>query len=160
MLANGRCIRQVIHLAHAFDADTFSWLSQWERSSIRQEGHQQCSERGCIAYNSDMAHYETKHATHGCLCDMVSVPYDELVEIIRDGKVPLVSVHAERSGSEQTLQLKVYTRTRASSYVAVSHVWADGLGNPRCNALPACQLRQFLNKVCCCRSSSLSGMLV
>lgn len=31
--------------------------------------------------------------------------------------------------------------TEQSRYVCISHVWADGMGNPRANALPACQLR-------------------
>jgi hypothetical protein len=152
MLSKGRCIHQVIHLCQAFDIDTFSWLSHGRRSSMRQENHGNCSERGCIAYNSDMTNYETKHATDGCQCDMVSVPYSDLVEIIRDGKVPLFTVeHSEGQSSEDSLQLKVHPRDRYSSYIAVSHVWADGLGNPNCNALPACQLKQlwqFQYRVC------------
>ncbi len=32
-------------------------------------------------------------------------------------------------------------------YVALSHVWADGLGNPRRNALPNCQVVRICNTV-------------
>lgn len=29
---------------------------------------------------------------------------------------------------------------RQVRYVAISHIWADGLGNPKENAMPRCQL--------------------
>ena len=32
-------------------------------------------------------------------------------------------------------------------YVALSHIWADGLGNPFKNSLPLCQLNRLQNAV-------------
>lgn len=147
MIANGRCIHQIRYLSRVFDSDTFSYLSFLKRSPTRQESHQKCSEENCIAYNIDMAHYKIRHTTDGCPCDMVSVPYSKLVKMIRRNEVPLISVES-CAKSPSGVKLQVHSRVEGSSYVAVSHVWADGLGNPNCNALPTCQLSQFKPRVC------------
>jgi hypothetical protein len=41
------------------------------------------------------------------------------------------------------VQLQVHRASARDQYVAISHVWADGLGNPKSNALPECQLRRL-----------------
>ncbi|KAI1086090.1 hypothetical protein F5B19DRAFT_502130 [Rostrohypoxylon terebratum] len=35
-----------------------------------------------------------------------------------------------------------------TGYIAISHVWADGLGNPTANSLPRCQLRLLYDRLC------------
>ena len=40
-----------------------------------------------------------------------------------------------------------YVACEADSYVAISHVWADGLGNPQANTMPRCQLVYLQEKV-------------
>lgn len=147
MLENGWCIRQVQFLAQVFDTHTFSYLSRLKRSPVRQESHLNCSVDGCIAYNVDMASYTTRHATEDCSCEMIGVPYDSLVDTIRSGEIPLVSVE-DCPDSVSGITLKLHKRRYNASYRAVSHVWFDGLGNPKSNTLPACQLRRFDKQVC------------
>ncbi|KAH7345822.1 hypothetical protein BKA66DRAFT_554927 [Pyrenochaeta sp. MPI-SDFR-AT-0127] len=89
-----------------------------------------------------MDNYETRHQS---LCDRdscenVAVPYDSLVKIIRDGFVPLVTLHRSRLNVSH-ISIKVSKRHKNSDYTAISHVWADGLGNPKSNSLPSCQLK-------------------
>ena len=147
MLANGYCIRQVQYLAQTFDIDTLTYLSLLKRSPMRQKSHAKCSPEGCIAYNVDMAKYKTRHITADCNCEMIGVPYEELIDIIQRGDVPLVSV-IQSPDRASGITVKLSTRNKNSAYVAVSHVWADGLGNPKSNSLPVCQLRRFENSVC------------
>jgi hypothetical protein len=70
------------------------------------------------------------------------MPADELAEITRKGGIPLVSIEIS-SEADSAISLRVHNRDRDSKYVAISHVWADGLGNPHQNALPSCQIRQL-----------------
>ncbi|KAK0654717.1 hypothetical protein DIS24_g5147 [Lasiodiplodia hormozganensis] len=83
-----------------------------------------------------MQQYQTKHTTQPCGCSFIGVDYDQIIQIIQDGGVPLISVQEEAG----RIYLKVEPRTLQSRYTAMSHVWCDGLGNPSANALPECQL--------------------
>ncbi|KAH8779864.1 hypothetical protein F5883DRAFT_689597 [Diaporthe sp. PMI_573] len=118
-----------------------------DRKSLRPEDHDLCSRRqGCIAYNAAPPElYQTKHAAEcpGSGCYMVKVPYGNLVQVIQGGGVPLLSIQVH---SDTEVSLHVHERQFRSDYATFSHVWADGLGNPKENALPFCQIKvlQFL----------------
>lgn len=81
---------------------------------------------------------------------MVAVAQDELRKIIADGGVPLISIddtgRTALKNCEQT-SLRIRPRLEFDSYIAVSHVWADGLGNPDDNALPFCQIKRLVDRV-------------
>ena len=62
----------------------------------------------------------------------------DLMSIIRSNKVPLESIE-DKADPSQDPTIKLYARRRSSSYIAVSQVGADGLGNLTKNALPQCQ---------------------
>ena len=143
MSNDGWCIHQANYLAQSFDEQTMYYFATFPRSSRRPENHEKCrSQPNCVAYNVDMDDYETRHQ-FSCdrdSCENVAVPYDRLVKIIRDGFVPLVTLHRSRLNASQ-LSIKVSKRRKNSHYTAISHVWADGLGNPKSNSLPSCQLK-------------------
>lgn len=140
MLRKGRCKHQIQYLSQKFDLVTFSELARLDLSPERQVDHKGCSTvSSCVAYNVDMASYRTIHQTTHCDCPFLGVPYDELVDLIEKGEIPLVSIeYGQGSVAQPTLQL--HKRKRGLRYTAISHVWADGLGNPTENTLPACQL--------------------
>lgn len=71
---------------------------------------------------------------------MIQVPHNDLVRIIQTGGVPLVCIHDH---PDTGLALSVHRRKFRGDYATISHVWADGLGNPRDNALPRCQIKQL-----------------
>lgn len=143
MLANGWCCHQVNHLSKLHSLEAFSYLASLERSSHRLVDHKQCSNRAiCVAYNADLATYETQHVDSDCDCSMISTPYAPLTKVIQDGGLPLVSIEGSID-ADMTHRLSVHPRTRKCRYIAVSHVWADGLGNPNENALPLCQIKRL-----------------
>ena len=78
------------------------------------------------------------------------MPTDELCNAIENNFLPLVIIDPG-SSPESLVQLRVLQREMnmeaQPKYVAISHVCADGRGNPDHNALPACQLR-FLYSAC------------
>ena len=62
---------------------------------------------------------------------------------LRSGGIPLISVHR----SKKAVKLELTCNRRETVYFAISHVWADGLGNPHANALPQCQLLRLQSLV-------------
>ncbi|KAI9762714.1 MAG: hypothetical protein M1840_001181 [Geoglossum simile] len=97
--------------------------------------HRDCSEAICHAYQKviDTKTYTPKHAsTCDGGCGHVLAP-DEIVDIVRKGGIPMISWRGET--------MSVSTFTSPTKYVAISHVWSDGLGNDDVrNSLPTCQL--------------------
>jgi hypothetical protein len=143
MVNNGWCPHQVDHLSYKYGLSTFSYLATLERLPARLADHQRCTlHEKCVAYDTDPVTYETRHTTTDCVCAMVSVPYESLVKITRKGHVPLISIHSSAS-TDGLLELRVHRRSRKDKYIAITHVWADGLGNPRENSLPTCQIKRL-----------------
>ncbi|KAI9769792.1 MAG: hypothetical protein M1840_003786 [Geoglossum simile] len=106
--------------------------------------HENCSSVACLA-SSSMSEdtYVVKH-TDEC-CDFghgkenfIEIEVKLVVEILKAGGFPVVSWIA----SENKLEVKEFNadKDNAPTYVAISHVWADGMGNPIANSLPRCQL--------------------
>jgi hypothetical protein len=59
--------------------------------------------------------------------------------LLNTSTFPLISF-LEHDGVET---LKIMEQAHNFDYVAISHVWSDGLGNLHSNALPQCQLRRL-----------------
>lgn len=143
MISNGWCPHQVQHLSKTYNYKTFSYLATLERSSQRLVDHKRCLEHSaCIAYNTSTVNYKVRHTTDDCICSMIVTPYRDLVQIIRRGRIPLVSIDLV-TGATPPYQLRVHSRSATSKYIAISHVWADGLGNPGLNGLPLCQIERL-----------------
>ncbi|KAI2617250.1 hypothetical protein GGS26DRAFT_577265 [Hypomontagnella submonticulosa] len=89
--------------------------------------------------------YQTKHANDDCDCqDMVAANPDELCEILEQGKIPLILLMEENDSYPNIMFVGCDPReTNLQPYVAISHVWSDGLGNTKENSLPRCQLRRL-----------------
>ncbi|KAL8961202.1 MAG: hypothetical protein Q9193_002204, partial [Seirophora villosa] len=64
-----------------------------------------------------------------------------LVDCLEKGCLPLLRIREETDLDEMTVE--VIASTDSTCYVALSHVWADGLGNPKATALPRCQLSRL-----------------
>ncbi|KAH7317158.1 hypothetical protein B0I35DRAFT_434660 [Stachybotrys elegans] len=143
MEANGWCFHHIRHLSMAHDDKTMLYLAETVGKPRRDVSHDVCrSARSCVAYNTDMATYKPRHATTNCNCSLVETPYDDLVSILRRGDVPLVSIDYDATYGSIP-RLRVHRRTATSQYIALSHVWADGLGNSKINALPQCQIEKL-----------------
>lgn len=142
MLGRGWCFHQIEFLAKMYQLPVLFRLARLDRKAQRPEDHRPCmKEKACIAYNSPQTEtYETKHAANcpGTDCNMIKVPYEDLARIIRSGGVPLVSIHEH---SDAGFVISVHRRKFRGDYITISHVWADGLGNPWENALPRCQIK-------------------
>lgn len=111
--------------------------------------HTTCDRDSCVANQIKADDYVTRHVTGQCQCPWVGPNEDELVAILEEGRIPLIPLPPQ---GEEILGLKATTAAANPGipYVAISHVWSDGLGNPRANKLPLCQLsklRRLINEL-------------
>ncbi|RTE69434.1 hypothetical protein BHE90_016186 [Fusarium euwallaceae] len=121
-----------------------------------EKDHIGCTKSRCIAYQIDERDYRTKHTTDHCSCPYVYAAQDRLSSILLSSSeaVPVI-----RPGSLQTPKgrggtagcyvevLSSHSAGHVLPYVAISHLWSDGLGNNQENAIPECQFRRLSNFV-------------
>ena len=147
MLEAGWCVHVIRKLCRSYDYATMNYLSLLRRRTDPSISHENCREATqCIANNVSLdgnASYKTRHTDPECQCSFLGVDTAELVDIIRDGGVPLVLV----TRGIKEFRLRLVRRQPRTTYVAFSHVWSDGLGNPIANSLPECQITRLWDHV-------------
>ncbi|KAH0556008.1 hypothetical protein GP486_006049 [Trichoglossum hirsutum] len=139
---NGWCPYQARQLCRSYDYLTLNSLASLKCHQTSIGDHGQCMQLGrCCAHDLTVdpasGIYPFQHAIkdeHDC--EFIHVPKEEIADIIKSGDIPLISL----SLGGDDLDLKVVRCTPHVAYTAISHVWSDGLGNPKSNALPRCQL--------------------
>ena len=146
MRENGWCPHQSDYMARIHDYRIFSYLAALKLNDGPSQ-HESCdSEPFCTAHNVNQQNYEPCHIHSGCTCTTIAVSDEKLLRVIKSGAIPLISIEVLNDTSLEAGQkvcLRVHkggSRLRRKSYVAISHVWAHGLGNFKENALPTCQL--------------------
>lgn len=99
-----------------------------------------CKPFECVSRKIHDNSYKTMH-TNGCTnCeDFVARPEEVLLKKtdLKNGLVPLVAAVCE---DDTSYIVRLVPAKPSSNYVAISHVWSDGLGNLKSNALPRCQM--------------------
>ncbi|KAF5233613.1 hypothetical protein FAUST_8049 [Fusarium austroamericanum] len=105
----------------------------------RDEGRL-CTPQRCKARVLDDATYKTKHATWDCRCDFVKADTSRLCGILQKESIPLIEVVDPDDGHAEITFNEAQPGTK---YIAISHVWSDGLGNTSENAIPRCQLQRL-----------------
>ncbi|OCL12753.1 hypothetical protein AOQ84DRAFT_140258 [Glonium stellatum] len=137
----GWCARQITQLLQTSDYCTGYYFSSIRRQEPGNISHGNCRTEYCIAYNTDPNAYIIRHVGR-CRCsEFIEAPFNALERIIRDGDIPLIKIRKGRL--DTSIKLEVVKLTPRSNYTAISHVWIDGLGNPKANSLPRCQLEKL-----------------
>ncbi|KAJ7124465.1 hypothetical protein C8R44DRAFT_148489 [Mycena epipterygia] len=82
----------------------------------------------------DTVNYKPKHVTSSCTCAFIKPSLSAVCELVRENKVPILVY----DGTE------LLVRSAGDfAYVAISHVWADGLGSTTEEGLPGCQIQRL-----------------
>ncbi|KAI0670250.1 hypothetical protein C8Q78DRAFT_112123 [Trametes maxima] len=106
----------------------FARLAPFVRSSLDE--HKDCTESACVFYTiADPAAYIPRHDQPECTCEYTKPPLNDVVRLLSDGMIPVVVYDGEQ----------LCVRPAADGdYVAISHVWADGMGSTTELGLPTC----------------------
>lgn len=65
------------------------------------------------------------------------------MDILSSGALPLLCIILEEDEPSKVIVELTSSGTDTTHYVAISHVWVDGLGNAEANSLPNCQLARL-----------------
>ncbi len=89
-----------------------------------------------------------RHVAVDCDCPLLSPQMDEVFALLQAGLVPTIAISMPEDDSKQIEFLLSGERLdngvrEMCRYLAISHVWKDGLGNPDSNALPRCQVKHI-----------------
>ena len=149
LLASGWCPSQVEKLLKTRDLklQTLYFLGGFSQSSDGKT-HQRCGKDRCLAHQVDLDEYQLQHTKQDCDCGG-ELSIDPL--LLRDvllkspNSLPLLRINSSCETDE--LSIEIVPSEENTQYVALSHVWADGLGNARRNALARCQVSR-LGKLC------------
>ncbi|KAK7423425.1 hypothetical protein QQZ08_009103 [Neonectria magnoliae] len=106
-----------------------------------EKSHEQCTEKGCTAYNIDNDTYKPRHVA-GCNgCRMVGPDKEELNNVVKNGKLPLI--HLGRPSASGEVKVTLVSKDTSVPFTALSHVWSDGLGNTSANEIAECQAKRI-----------------
>jgi len=84
--------------------------------------------------------YRPRHAS-GCkrpACSFKGPDVKILESMVSCGKLPLIRLY--RREATENVQIEIVEHTRKRPFIAMSHVWAGGLGNFNSNTIPQCQI--------------------
>ncbi|KAL5341115.1 hypothetical protein BJX70DRAFT_406412 [Aspergillus crustosus] len=137
----GWCPSEVAMVGETFTSASAFYASQLEPPPSAQRDHSNCTRTTCEARQLNEETYHTAHTTDDCDCHHHGPVVEEIASIIESGGVPLLSITPTKK--DPFLKISVEKYTEGKRYIAFSHVWSDGLGNPTHNTLPTCQLQRI-----------------
>lgn len=128
-------------LGFLMDEGTISGVDYALRQkSTAPENHETCSFSVCNANKVDPENYTAKHVD-GCLgCVLVRPPCEGVKDMILNDQIPVLAMEQSCLNFSSCLSL---WSADDKSYVAFSHVWADGLGSVAEKGLPQCQVSRL-----------------
>lgn len=134
------CLSRVQMLLETFQSpQALSFITSCFQDDTDRSQHEACDEIICRAGNSDG--HIPHHVIQSCECELIHVDERLLIDCLKEDCLPLLRLKEERN--LDGISVEVVASTETTRYVALSHVWADGLGNPRETALPRCQLSRL-----------------
>lgn len=116
--------------------------------------HDGCLEEGrCKAYDSNDRTHRPKHVCADGKCGDQVISEQDLIPILLKAEIPILCFdESSEQGSpldleEQRPLVRVRPLRKGDLFVAISHVWFDGLGNSERNALPTCQIEKLRRSI-------------
>ncbi|GAP91721.2 putative het domain protein [Rosellinia necatrix] len=146
MVADGWCPSVVEYLVSTFSVSSLEYVRSQGPAGETGISHGDCSPTACAQYRINEETYAPKHASscrwltapRGVSCEYSKPPLEEVKQLVLENEIPVITVVDGSCDGSARLQIH---RASNTPYVAISHVWADGLGSTTEKGLPTCQLR-------------------
>jgi len=114
--------------------------------SLPPRDHSRCTATACNLYQINNRSYKKQHQEEGCCCEQLVVKEEDLRgALFKENNFPCLRL----KGDLHNLTYEI-VEFGTAPYIAISHVWADGLGNPHVNSLHRCKLhhlRELVNAI-------------
>jgi hypothetical protein len=144
MVRHGWCPNDIARISQTLPSQQVAFIARMMDKSLPKKDHSRCSESICRYLQIDMTKYQLLHHHEDCTCTKVQVSSSALTEILEDGDTIVLLRFV---GTVENLRVELVKSSKDTPYVAISHVWADGLGNPFENSLHRCKLIHLRNLV-------------
>ena len=142
MSVSGWCPAQICFLSQKYSCTALYYVSGLCGGS--GVNHDQCTMQECTANNIDERTYQPRHLESCRKCESIGSSATHIASIIASGDIPVVSCSYSSAGRPQ---LDIVPATAKLRYIAISHVWSGGLGNPHENTIPMCQFVKLMQLV-------------
>ncbi|CAF9933677.1 MAG: hypothetical protein HETSPECPRED_008740 [Heterodermia speciosa] len=134
--ARAWCPSEISFVLQGLSDTSAFFASRLERRRL-QADHSKCSANKCRALDIIAERYQTRHVPECRGCQNAGIDSYELAATLRRGQIPRACFRLTDHSRRKPIRLII---GESGPYVAISHVWSDGLGNPKANSLPTCQL--------------------
>ena len=143
LVSSGWCQATAFRLAQRFSIISLLCMTSLQQSPSARD-HSLCKGAGvfCTAWSGT---YNTTHGLPECTCALVGPKQGEIEAIVLKGCLPALTF--SEHGGLGIQSLDTAEGDSSDQYIAISHVCADGLGNPFDNTMHACQLRLLQKRV-------------
>ncbi|KAL9485392.1 hypothetical protein ACSS6W_004181 [Trichoderma asperelloides] len=154
MLQRGWCPSETEKIRSQFQGlHTMHHISQLQRPNANQD-HSNCTRHLCTAFQMDIETYQPSHLSDDCGCPLINIDERVTSLILRSTDTYPILRFDQIGDESDNFELVVEPYEPGVPYVALSHVWANGLGNPRANSLPRCQVKRVAQLI-----ASLQGQV-
>ena len=137
------CPNDVARVRDKFQSIQLLFYYSRMKKPLSKIHHRNCTEDRCVAHSINLSQYKTKHCEDCERCEDVPIDNKPIMNILQSGELPLLLVKRRIDEPRKVSVELCSTADRSNNYVAISHVWADGMGNPEANSLPQCQLARL-----------------
>ena len=141
-LQAGWCPNEASMLYNELDNTGLFLATMLKRPFSDKLSHKSCNDKRCLALQISDEDYETKHVDDCSNCHEIDIDQRKICDILRYGGIPCIYVQTTEAGGLSRVRV-VNFHENSLKYIAISHVWAHGLGNPKKNALPLCQVMRL-----------------
>ncbi|KAL9071181.1 MAG: hypothetical protein Q9161_004358 [Pseudevernia consocians] len=146
MVAANWCPNDITRLTDKFTSTQLLYFFSKMKKPPSIASHRDCTTKFCLVHPISLSQHRTHHretCNNESTCRDISIDHRPVLDILRSGALPLLRIsNKENEPSKVTIEL-CNSRTNTAHYVAISHVWADGLSNSEANSLPHCQLARL-----------------
>ncbi|KAE8442357.1 hypothetical protein EG329_003428 [Mollisiaceae sp. DMI_Dod_QoI] len=139
MREHGWCRSDIARAEAKYQSIQAHYIARMLDKSLPPRDHSQCTDSTCKSYQINLGQYASQHQQLPCSCEQLVVKEESLLPSLSDGDhYPLLQFE----GEVDDLTCKII-KSGTKPYIAISHVWADGLGNPHENSLYKCKLHHL-----------------
>lgn len=140
MRQNGWCPSLIASAEKEFSSVAGHFYLQCVRQPLLGIDHDECTDEGCSKLQIDEKTYSPRHVEESCACSAAGPSLSEVATCLDSETFPVLDIVGN---TVDDVSAKGVPYEQSLAYVAFSHVWVDGLGNPAAITLPRCQLLQL-----------------
>ncbi len=147
LIEKGWCPFTIQMLSFNLSESTVDWLACLP-AKASLDLHSNCSGVECVRNNIDPHDYEASHDSKLCEggCPNVRPPIADVIGTLgnKEDSIPVLSIIDQGDGVKVSVTCRSMASPDAEDYIAISHVWVDGLGSTAEIGIPECQARRLL----------------